>query len=296
MSTDITDDAKLDPRLHAFRDDLAARGLEGRVAAGRFVEGIPHQVIAPAAPLRRTPEDTGALDSEVLYGETLQVFDNKDGWAWVQLDRDNYVGYVPSKTLTATIHEPTHRVSAIGTFVYPAADIKQPPLGAFSMNTRLRVEGAVDQFLELASGGYVIARHVAELSRPALDFVEIAERFIGTPYLWGGRTRLGIDCSGLVQLSLEAAGESAPRDSDMQQEALGDTLLVPADLEGLRRGDLVFWPGHVGIMIDAIFLLHANANHMATAVEPLQDANARALKAGTPLSAVKRMSTAAPSG
>lgn len=280
---------RLDPRLNAYRSDIAARMLEGKVDSRRFVQGEAFQVTAPAAPLRRLPSSRAGLDSEVLFGERVMLYDVAEGWAWVQLERDGYVGYLPSQALTRHLHQATHRVAAIGTFVYPAADIKAPPVASLSMNAMLCVTDAVGQFLKLAGGGYVIARHAADLAHPALDFVEIAERFIGTPYLWGGRTRLGLDCSGLVQVALEAAGKAAPRDSDMQQQGLGDTVLVPADLEGLRRGDLIFWPGHVGIMTDGTFLLHANAKHMATAIETLQEANSRMTNSGAALSAIKRI-------
>lgn len=281
---------KLDPRVNAFRADIAAAALEGKVDAERFVTGKTFQVTAPIVPLRRLPSSRASLDSEVLFGERVTLYDLAEGWAWVQLERDGYVGYMPEQALTKTLHKATHRVSAIGTFIYPSPDIKAPPVASLSMNAMLSVAEAVSQFLRLAGGGYVIARHTSELSRPALDFVEVAERFIGTPYLWGGRTRLGLDCSGLVQLALEAAGQSAPRDSDMQQESLGDTVLIPENLEGLQRGDLIFWPRHVGIMTDGTFLLHANAKHMATAIETLDEANRRITQEGSALSAIKRIS------
>ena len=283
----------LDPRLHAFRADLAAESLRGRVEAPRYAAGEPAQVARPVIPLRSRPLAEAALETEALFGEGLTVFDNAAGFAWVQLARDGYVGYVPADALSRELVVPTHRVAAIGTFVYPTADIKSPPLMHLSLGAELRVEGYGERFARLSTGGFVVERHIAELARPAREFVEVADRFVGTPYLWGGRTRLGLDCSGLVQIALEAAGHRCPRDSDMQQAALGSEVLIPANLDGLLRGDLVFWRGHVGIMTDGVLLLHANAHHMAVAVEPLVTAAERIAKAGGgPVAAIRRIAPA----
>lgn len=279
----------LDPRIHAYRQDIAAASLRGRVDAARFVEGELRQVVHASAPLRRQPALSECLENEVLFGERVRVYDEADGWAWIQLERDGYVGYLRSNALARELDVTTHRVSALGTFVYPVPDIKSPPIAHLSMNAELAITNQQERFLELATGGWVVARHVLEAQRFALDFVAVAERFIGTPYLWGGRTRLGVDCSALVQLALEAAGRQSPRDSDMQQMSLGDEVAVPVDLEGLRRGDLVFWPRHVGIMVDGVMMVHANAHHMAVAVEPLADAADRNFRTGHRISAIKRL-------
>lgn len=279
----------LDPRRHAFRDDLADVRLQGRVEARRFVAGVPHQVARSAVPMRKKPSASAGLENEALFGETVLVFDAAGGWTWGQLERDGYVGYLPSDALTREIVAPTHRVTATGTFLYPADNIKSPPMAHLSLNSRLAVVETTERFVRLKGGGFVVLRHVAEAARNARDFVDIAERFIGAPYLWGGRTRIGLDCSGLVQLALEAAGVAAPRDTDMQRSELGLDLAVPHDLEGLQRGDLVFWEGHVGIMTDGMMMVHANAHHMAVVAEPLKEAAERIAKAGSRIGAIKRL-------
>lgn len=289
MTQAVSSSPTLDPRRHAYRPDLAAEDLKGRVEAARYVAGTRRQVVRPVVPLRSSPAPSAGIDTEVLFGETVIVYDEADGWAWVQLARDGYVGYLSAEALSRELRPVTHRVSATGTFVYPIPDIKAPPLMYLSMNAQLSVADHGHPFSRLASGGHVISRHIADRSRFLRDFVDVAERFIGTPYLWGGRTRIGLDCSGLVQIALEAAGIDAPRDSDMQRNELGNPVLIPSNLEGLQRGDLVFWQGHVGIMTDGIMLLHANAHHMAVAVEPLSDAAARIGKTSGAIAAIQRL-------
>jgi cell wall-associated NlpC family hydrolase len=288
LAKDRTGD-DLDPRRHAFRADLADLALQGRVAAERFEAGSPGQMTRAAVPLRKAPEMARGLETEVLYGERVTVFDEVDGWAWVQLERDRYVGYIPADAITRTLTPASHRVQALGTFLYATPDIKTPPLMHLALNSLLSIRSSNERFAELAQGGFVIARHISPVDRMARDYAEIAERFVGTPYLWGGRTRIGIDCSGLVQTALEATGQSAPRDSDMQQAELGHEIEFDATLDSIERGDLVFWRGHTGIMLDSVLMVHANAHHMAVTVEPLPEAAARIAKTGGPITAIKRL-------
>ncbi len=217
------------------------------------------------------------------------MFEISDGWAWVQLADDGYVGYIRAEAIREDAFAPTHRVRALATFVYPRADIKAPPTMCLAMGSAVEVTGSDERFAALAGGGFVIARHLSEAGQAARDFVDVAERFIGVPYLWGGRTRYGLDCSGLLQVALMAAGFEAPRDSDMQEKQLGASVLIPESLEGLERGDLVFWPGHVAIMTDGVMLVHANAHHMCVAAEPLTLTAARAKRTGSEISAIKRL-------
>jgi len=268
---------KLDPRRHPFRDDLAAVALEGRVKAARFVTGEKMQVIEGVAALRRHPGHNQALDTEILFGEYFMVYDSREGWAWGQLETDGYVGYVPVSALGQPGGPATHWVSALRTYIFPEPDIKIPPMHLVPMNARLRVDAIEAGFARLAGGGFVAAGHTAKVGEPAGDFVAVAARYISTPYLWGGRTSIGIDCSGLVQMALASAGIDCPRDTDMQMAELGTAIDENAPLV---RGDLVFWSGHVGIMLDDQALLHANAHHMMCVSEPLADAIAR-IKAST---------------
>ncbi len=276
----------LDPRLNAFRDDLAADVLEGQVDAPRFASGRPAHVTVPVTALRRRPDADGPRDTELLHGESVSVFDEADGFAWVQSQRDAYVGYVSLDALEAGTPTPTHRVAALRSFIYGEPDLKSPMNSWVSLNSPLAVTGTQGRFSVLAGGGYVFSDHLSAIDVFAPDYVSVAEQFLETPYLWGGRSSLGLDCSGLVQCALEAAGITCPRDTDMQEAALGTTM---PDSEPLQRGDLLFWKGHVGIMTDGATLLHANATHMKTVEEAVEPAIARIAQTDGPVTSVKRL-------
>ncbi len=280
--------APFDRRLTPARADLAAESLRGLIDAPRYAKGRPMRIIAASAPLRRSPKGDAPLETEALHGESVTVYDEQGEWAWAQLGRDLYVGYLPRAALGAP-SAPTHRVAALRTHAYPGPAIKLPPRMALSLGARLTIVDVKDDFAVSEDGLYLWSRHLAELSAPEPDAVAVAERFLETPYLWGGRTSVGIDCSGLVQAALTAAGVPCPRDSDMQEATLGEAIAI--DAEPLARGDLVFWKGHVGIMRDPATLLHANGWHMKVVSEPLIQARERvASSSGGEVTSVRRLS------
>ena len=277
---------KLDRRINAFRDDLASIGLRGRISDRRFVAGERGQVTSPSVGIFRHPRRDAMRETEAIIGETLTVFERADGWAWIQLDRDGYVGYMAESAVGPLKREPTHRVWTVATFVYAAPDMKSEVLRSLTMNSLITVKEEGDGvFLPLEGGGFVVRRHTAPTGAFHSDFIAVAERFVGTPYLWGGKTRLGLDCSGLVQTAMHAAGLDCPRDSDMQQQSIGRLVNDPEDR---RRGDLLFWQGHVGAMVDSDRLIHATAHHMEVAIEPVEAVIERNLAAGLPLVAIRR--------
>ena len=278
-----------DARLPA-RPDLAAAHLKGKVEATRFVEGTPMRVRVPVAPLRREPRSDAPLDTEALFGEAVTVYENDaEGWSWIQLQDDSYVGYMPTEALGPDQMTPTHRIDALRTFVYPSPSIKEPPLTALSFGSAIAVIGEDGKFFR-TDAGFIFAMHAKPLDETEDDYAGTAERYGGIPYLWGGKSSLGIDCSGLVQTALKAAGIACPRDTSMQVNELGSPIPFDDSLRGLQRGDFVFWKGHVGIMLDAENLVHANGHFMEVVSEPLRMARDRTIAKGSgPIVMVRRL-------
>lgn len=277
-----------DKRLTPARPDLAASYLRGKVEAARFVDGVTMQVIDVSAPLRSSPTSEAMLDTEALHGERVTVYEEtEEGWSWGQLARDGYVGWLPSNALAKESAKPTHRVRALRTFVFPKPDIKSPPMASLSFGSELALVREEGMFAVIANGGFVPKQHIAALDFRETDSVEVATRFLGTPYLWGGKTSAGLDCSGLVQLALQSIGQECPRDSDMQQK-IGTPVSFSGGEKMLTRGDLIFWKGHVGFYAGEGRLLHANAFHMAVAEEPFSEALLRIRATGSDVIAVRR--------
>ena len=268
----------LDPRQHPFRADVAADHLKGQVTAERFAKGKVMQVSQPVLDVFGSTKRDSGLTTQLLMGETFVVYDtDADGTlAWGQADRDGYVGYVSIAGLDTEPVTPTHRVTALSSHLYPEPNFKTRPMDHLSMMSLITVSEVTGQFARLATGGFVPLQHLSGLDDLASDPVTVASRFEGVPYLWGGRSALGLDCSGLMQTAFAACGIDLPRDSD-QQEACGVEV---AGVDDLKAGDLVFWKGHVGIMRDAKTLLHANSGYMTVCFEPLGTAVKRITDAG----------------
>ena len=278
-----------DPRLTPARPDLAAAHLRGLVQAARFVEGEVRHVIEAQAPVRRAPSPDAPLDTEVLKGERVTVYEStEEGWAWSQIE-DGYVGWLPANALMRPGPAATHKVRALRTLVFPGPSIKLPPIETLSLGARLAVLRTDAPFAVTSTGGYVPVVHLSAVASTEPDFVAVAERFVGVPYLWGGKTSLGLDCSGLVQVALSAAGIACPRDSDMQESDLGRVIDPGQRFEHVRRGDLLFWQGHVALVRDASTMIHATGHTMSVVVEDLAAGVARIAAAGHPLRAVKRL-------
>ena len=279
-----------DPRLTPARPELAAKYLEGKVEAARFVSGEEFEIVDALAPLREAPSSDAMLLTEALKGERVTIYDrNGEGFAWGQLNSDGYVGWLPDRALARPIGKPTHKITALRSLAFPGPSIKLPPVETLVMGATVMVTREDGPFAVTREGWYLPRRHVGSIDRHEADFVAVAERFLGTPYLWGGKSSLGIDCSGLVQVALNAAGIGCPRDSDMQQDGLGRAL-DSAESKDLQRGDLIFWNGHVAIARDGDTIVHANAHHMATVIENTRDAIARIKSAGSEIAAIKRLS------
>jgi len=278
--------ANFDPRITPARPDLAAAFLYGKVNAQKFVGGSVRQVGCGVVDLRGAPSYDAGLQTQLLYGEQFTVYEDKDGWVWGQAALDGYVGYALSEHFT----DPgmaTHRVISLSTPLLNAPDVKMGAPDMLPMNSKLTILQPGERFVRLDDGGYVFVGHIGPLDNPISDWVAVAEQFVGVPYVWGGKTAAGIDCSGLVQNALEAGGIKSPRDTDMMEAALGASIPLDADL---RRGDLIFWKGHVGLMLDSARIIHANGYFMQVSIEPLVLVRERTLaKEGVPIRTIKRL-------
>ena len=267
----------LDLRVTPLRDGVASRALEGVVEAEVYLDPRPMTCARAAAGIHRAPDAGSEQMDQLLFGETFEVLEEEaGGFVWGQARRDGYVGFVEAAALTAPGPAPTHRIAALRTYAFAEASIKSRASGPYSLNSLVSVEGQEGRLAKVAGAGWMAVEHLAPVGVFETDWAAVAERFLGAPYLWGGRESLGLDCSGQIQQALFACGRACPRDTD-QQEALGSAI----DRKAFGRGDLVFWKGHVAMGLDADRIVHANGPHMMCAIEPLEDAITR-IAAGGP--------------
>lgn len=280
--------SELDPRLTPARPDLAASFLKGRVQADRFVDPVEMIALDPVLPIRRAPDRLAGMDDQLLFGDGFAVLEDVDGWAWGYSLRDGYVGWVERSGLSETVWTPTHKIAALRTYAFVEPDFKTAPAALLSLNAHVRITDQSGRFVRADDLGWLVADHLGALDDHASDYVAVAESFLGAPYLWGGKESLGLDCSGLTQMALYAAGIAAPRDTDQQEAMLKQDWQVVSGDPARQRGDMVFWPGHVGIMTDSEHLLHANAHTMDTTLEPFMDAESRIRQKENPVRTIVR--------
>ena len=273
-----------DPRRTPANDRVIAAHLKLAPSGSQVaVTGQRAQIIAPVVDLLRREE--GPRDRQLLMGDVVTVYENRAGWAFVQAVKDDYVGYVPTDAVGNDVPL-THWVSAPATHLYERADFKSPDVHALSLGSFVQVLDQEGLFSRTPMG-FAPTKHLSRLGENQRDPVAVAQALIGTPYLWGGNSRWGIDCSGLVQMACLACGITCPGDSDQQEAELG--ILLPNGTSP-QRGDLLFWKGHVAWVSDTNTLLHANAHHMAVVLEPLADAISRIEAQGDgPVTAHKRL-------
>jgi cell wall-associated NlpC family hydrolase len=265
----------LDPRTTLVADGLADDRLEGLLPAQRYAPARQTQVVVPWAAIRNRPDAHGEQVDQVLFGEAFDALETRGAFVFGQASRDGYIGWVAQEALTEETATPSHWVSALRAYAFEADSIKAPACGPLSLNALVTMVDETPSMILAHRLGWISRRHLSTVGAVLRDPAAVALAHLGAPYLWGGRDSAGLDCSGLVQQSLLACGLACPRDTD-QQQALG----APAPPGALGRGDLVFWPGHVGMMVDARRLVHANAHHMAVTVEPLAKVRARIAQGG----------------
>lgn len=266
----------MDRRLAPANDRVALETLRGKVAAPRYVAGEAATVATPLTDLCRAPG--GPRERQLLLGDGVTVIDRHDGWAFVQSGKDGYCGYL-AKAALGPASTASHRVAFPATHLYPEPRVQAHETASLSFGARVTVTAMTDRFAETPHG-FIPLVHLAPADTLMTDSVAVAEMFLGTPYLWGGNSRAGIDCSGLVQAALLACGIACPGDSDLQAESVG-TALEP-DVP-LVRGDLVFWKGHVAMVADQDRLIHAYGHIMSTGYEGIAEAISRIAASGTPV-------------
>lgn len=279
-----------DKRTNAYRNDLADQKLFDLVNADTYVEATPAITAASTSSMHRGPGIEYPVDKELLRGEEVKIFETKNGWSWVQSVRDNYVGYCVADDLSQeTFSALTHRVDSLRSLLFQEPNLKSYVRGYLSINCEVEVVREEGKFSLLSCGGWIFTKHLLPLGTYSYEFIEAAFLYQEAPYLWGGNSDIGVDCSGLVQMAALAMGHTLPRDTDMQENYFDEEVPYASDSSVLKPNDLLFWPGHVGIYIGGEKVLHANATEMKTCVHGLEFLLAHIEKIeGTPLRSVKR--------
>ncbi len=263
-----------DKRIIPIRNDVASSEYKGFLTKRKFVKGKTYYVKKNFSNL--FSRDKKNIISQLLYGEAVTVYEVKNGYAWLQSLRDDYVGYTEACNLQTKKINPTHKIIALCSIIYKTPNIKSIPITELSFNSLVEITGEIKNknFYKIKNLGWCHQKDLTNLKVENLDRVELAKKFLNTPYLWGGRNSMGIDCSGLIQNIFQINNRYFPRDSDMQEEFITTEIKE----KNLKKGDLIFWKGHVAMMIDNRNIIHANAFHMRTEIEPLRTAKARIKK------------------
>jgi hypothetical protein len=279
----------IDKNTNPYRDDIAAEKLRGLVGATKFIAPVTKQIVSGSASMKSAPSDNASQVSEALCGDIFEIYEEKDGYSWGQIVRNEYVGYIKSESLADKIINPNRKIRALRTYGFSIPKVQGMVIANLSMNAQVfATEKKENGFVDCGRHGWIYEKHLATLDEYYSDPAEVAQMFLHAPYYWGGVQSNGLDCSGLVETSFAACGIKLPRDAYMQEKC-GQELAIKDDLSGLKRNDLIFWKGHVGIMLDEVNFIHANGWHMCVAIEPLFEANERYLKLDLPIRSIRRV-------